>query len=166
MSNDNFFFREATVEDLPLILKWTEQLMAHESLDKTIELQLKENISQLLEEWLKNLISDNNSLIIIAIDKSKRPVCSAGLIVSYIQLQPNDFTQYALHGVIQMVWIDKKYRNNGLASQLVDYVEETFIDMSIPYCEIQYSNTNHEAEAFWHKSGYQKTSHNCRKILI
>jgi len=53
----------------------------------------------------------------------------------------------------------------GLASQLVDYVEKTFKNIDIPYCEIQFSDTNQGAEAFWIKNGYQKVSHNCRKML-
>ncbi len=165
MSLDDFSYREATKEDLPLILKWTVQLLAHESLKNEIELQLKDNVSLLLEEWLKNLISDKNTLIIIATDESKMPICSAGIIIGHIQLQPNDFTQYGLHGVIQMVWVDINYRNNGLASQLVAHVEETFVNMDVPYCEVQFSNSNCEADAFWSKSGYQKASHNCRKML-
>jgi len=66
MSRDNISYKEATIDDLPLILKWTELLMAYERLDTNVELHLKKNISPLLEDWLRNLISDNNSLIIIA----------------------------------------------------------------------------------------------------
>ncbi len=162
---DDFSYREATLEDWPLILKWTKQLMAHERLNNDIELQLKKNISFLLEEWLKNLIADNNSLVIITSDNSKTPPSPVGLIIGLIQIQPNNFTLYEFHGVIQMIWVEQTYRNNGLASQLVSYVEESFKQMDIPYCEIQYSDTNHEAEEFWFKSGYQKVSCNSRKML-
>lgn len=165
MSTGNYSFREATIDDLPLILKWTEQLMEHERLDDNIELQLNNKINSLLEEWLKNLISDNNTLIIVASEEAKDRDIPAGLIIGYLQLQPNNFTQYEFHGVIQMVWVEKQYRNSGLATQLLDYIEAIFKDMAIPYCEIQYSDSNSEAEAFWMKSGYQKVSHSCRKIL-
>jgi len=165
MLPDNFSYKEATIDDLSLILKWTKRLMSHEALDQDIELQLKKNISTLLKEWLKNLISDKNSLIIIANDESKTPLSSAALIIGYIQLQPNDFTQYTFHGVIQMIWVEEEYRNKGLASQLVDYIEDAFRHLDIPYCELQYSDTNLEAETFWLKSGYHKVSHHCRKML-
>ena len=164
MSN-NYSFREASSEDLPLILKWTEELMEHESLDQSIELPLVDNISELLEEWLKNLLEDNNALLILAIDESIQPETAQGLIIGYLQLQPNNFTKFTMHGIIQMVWVDQNQRKKGLASQLVRHMEDTFKNLDIPYCDIQYGNSNIEAEAFWKKAGYQKISQSCRKML-
>ena len=162
--SDAYSFREANINDLPLILKWTEELMEHEALDKSIEISLNENISELVAEWLENLINDNNSLIIIAAD-SQTPAKALGLIIGYMQLQPNNFTIFNMHGVIQMVWVDKGTREKGLATQLVKHMEDTFKNMNIPYCELQYSDSNCEAAAFWKKSGYQTVSHTCRKML-
>jgi len=157
-----YSFREATIDDLALILKWTEALMRHEALDNSLELPLVENISELVEDWLKNLISDNNSLLIIALDDSNIP---KGLIIGLMQLQPNEFTQFNMHGIIQMAWVDKDQRKQGLAMQLVNHMEDTFKNLQVPYCEIQYSASNIEAAAFWEKVGYQIVSHNCRKIF-
>lgn len=158
-----YSFREATVEDLSLILKWTEALMEHEVLDKSIALPLADNISELVKDWLKNLISDDNSLIIIATDELlKSP---HGLIIGYIQLQPNNFTVLNMHGVIQLVWVEKEQRKKGLALQLVNHMEDTFKNLQVPYCEIQYSASNSEAKAFWKKAGYQVISQSCRKMF-
>ncbi len=165
MSKHHFTFREATIEDLSLILKWTQSLMDHEAMDKDIELPLNHNIYELLEEWLKNLISDNNSLLIIATNESVNPHHTCGLIIGYLQLQPNNFTPFNMHGVIQMVWVEEDYRTKGLARQLVTHMEDTFKNLKIPYCEIQYSDANKEAKAFWEKSGYQVVSHSSRKML-
>ena len=162
---DNYSFREANINDLPLILKWTEELMDHEAMDKSIEISLNENISELVSDWLKNLITDNNALIIIASDDSPPPSKALGIIIGYMQLQPNNFTVFNMHGVIQMVWVEKKFRKKGLATLLVKHMEDTFKNLKIPYCEIQYSDSNSEAEAFWEKSGYQKVSHSCRKVF-
>ncbi len=165
MSSDNYSFREATIDDLPLILNWTEYLMEHEALDRSIELKLNPNISKLLEDWLEKLISDNNSLLIIAMDMSKSPPQAIGLIIGYLQLQPNNFTIFNMHGVIQMVWVEEEYRQKKIASRLVTYMEDTFRNLNIPYCEVQYSDTNSNASHFWDKTGYQKISHSCRKML-
>jgi len=161
--SDLFFFREAGIEDLPLILQWTQDLMVHEALDSSIELPLTDNISELLEDWLKNLITDNNSLIIIAMDQTQQ--IPLGIIIGYLQLQPNNFTVFDMHGVIQMVWVDKEQRKKGLAMQLVQHMEDTFKNLNISYCEIQYSSSNKEAQGFWCKAGYQVVSQNCRKML-
>lgn len=159
----NYTFREANLEDLSLILKWTEELMKHESLSKNLELPLVKNVSQLVEQWLQNLITDNNSLIIIAMEEPLS--IPKGVIIGYMQLQPNEFTVFNMHGIIQMVWVAKNHRQKGLAKQLVKHMEDTFKNVEIPYCEIQYSDSNEEAKAFWKKLGYQAVSHNCRKFL-
>lgn len=137
--------------------------MAHEALNDNIELPLVENISELIENWLANLITDNNCLIIIAMDETEK--VPLGLVIGYLQLQPNEFTIFDMHGVIQMVWVDVEQRKKGLASQLVKQMEDTFKNLKIPYCDIQYSATNTEAKGFWEKAGYQKTSQSCRKML-
>lgn len=160
---NNYSFKEANIDDLAQILTWTLALMEHEALDESIELKLSDNISELVEEWLKNLISDDNSLIIMAIDQSLN--IPKGLIIGYMQIQPNNFTNFEMHGVIQMVWVEKEQRLQGLAKELVQHMEDTFINLKIPYCEIQYSESNIEAKSFWSKAGYRLVSHSCRKML-
>ncbi|MFT5453073.1 MAG: ribosomal protein S18 acetylase RimI-like enzyme [Enterobacterales bacterium] len=162
---DTYSFREAKINDLPLIVKWTEDLMEHEAMDESIEISLDDNVSELVSDWLTNLITDNNSLIIIATDDSQTPAKATGLIIGYLQLQPNNFTIFNMHGVIQLVWVEKELRKTGLATQLVLHMEDTFKNLNVPYCEIQYSDSNSEAKAFWEKSGYTKVSHTCRKML-
>ncbi len=161
----NYTFREATIDDLSKIFKWTEELMDHETLDKQIELPLADDIHDLLQEWLKNLISDNNSLIIIATNELLPAPADVGFIVGFLQFQPNNFTKFNMHAVIQMVWVDPEQRKKGLALQLVKHMEDSFKNLKIPYCEVQYSDTNNEAEAFWGRAGYNIISHSCRKML-
>jgi len=160
-----YSFREATIDDISLIKKWTDDLMNHEALDNNIELPLADDIEKLIEDWLMNLITDNNSLIIIATDEAPSPPLDVGFIVGLLQLQPNNFTQFNMHGVVQMLWVDPAQRKKGLARQLVKHMEDTFINLNVPYCEIQYSDSNDEAVDFWENAGYKKISHSCRKIL-
>lgn len=157
-----YLFREANIDDLSSILNWTESLMDHEALDSIIELELSTDIAIELKTWLTNLIDDDNTLIVIAINElTKSPV---GIIIGYLQSQPNKFTIYEVHGVIQMVWVDLEQRQQGLAAKLVNAIEETFVNLDIPYCEIQYSQSNTEAAAFWEKVGFQVVNHTSRKF--
>ncbi len=165
MIKEKYSFREATIDDLSLVLSWVSELMQHESLDEHIELTLVDDIDDLLKNWIKNLITDNNSLIIIVSDNSQSNAVPLGFIAGLLQLQPNNFTIYKMHGVIQMVWVIPEQRNKGLAMQLVNYMEDTFRNLNVPYCEIQYSTSNNEAEAFWQKADYHTISHSCRKLL-
>jgi len=165
MASVPYSFREATIDDLSLIKQWTNDLMNHEALEKNIELPLADDINRLIQDWLINLITDNNSLIIIASDETTNPPVSLGFIVGLLQLQPNSFTKFNMHGVIQILWVDPAQRKKGLAIQLVKYMEDTFKNLKIPYCEVQYSDSNDEALVFWEKAGYISVSHSCRKIL-
>ena len=160
---DSYIFKEAEAGDLNQILQWTEALMEHELLSDDIELQLADNISGLLEEWIKHLIIDHNSLLIIAQDSNHQE--PKGLIIGYMQAQPNNFTIFEMHGVIQMVWVEPSERKKGLARKLVAQMETTFCNLHLPYCELQYSDSNLEAKAFWDQMGYKITSHSCRKIF-
>jgi ribosomal protein S18 acetylase RimI-like enzyme len=157
----DFNFREATMADLELLVTWTSELMRHERLDESIELPLANDIDGKLNTWLAGLVEDNNCLVIMAED-AKGP---CGLAIAAIQAQPNGFTPFEMHGVIQMVWVEPALRKQGLANILVGYIEQTFKALKVPYCEIQYSATNKEAEGFWAKMGYQVVSHNSRKML-
>jgi len=159
-------FRQANSDDLDQILVWTESLMTHEAHDENIEVPLSTDIHQQLKEWLSNLINDNNSLVIIADDHADEKLAkSLGMIIGLLQLQPNEFTKYELHGVIQMVWVAEEQRRKGLAHQLVAHMEQTFSNLNVPYCEIQYSTINREAEEFWNSVGYTAVSVTSRKIL-
>ena len=161
MSN-SLNYRQATQDDLPVVLEWTLALMHHEQIDPELELPLKANIKEQLNDWLTNLVTNDNALFIIAEDPQGN---ARGGILGIIQLAANDFVDVAVYGLIQMVWVNSEYRKQGIASALVRYMEETFKTMDIPYCEIQYSESNIEAEAFWKKSGYARVSQTCRKML-
>jgi len=160
-------FRQANSDDLDQILVWTESLMEHESHGDEIEVPLANDIHQQLKKWLSDLIHDNSSLVIIAqsdIDESRKNV-PLGMIIGLLQLQPNEFTQFELHGVIQMLWVSQQHRKQGLARQLVNHMEQTFSNLNVPYCEVQYSTINGEAEGFWQNLGYTPVSVTSRKIL-
>jgi ribosomal protein S18 acetylase RimI-like enzyme len=155
-------YRQATQDDLDILLAWTLRLMEHERVEESLELPLKQDVSEQVSTWLSNLIENDNALIIIADDQGGKPL---GGILGLVQLAANDFVDITVYGLIQMVWVDKDYRGQGIASSLVTYMEDTFKSLNIPYCEIQYSASNNEAKAFWVKTGYSTVSHTCRKFL-
>lgn len=161
MSGD-YLFRQAAESDLNLLVNWTMDLMAHEALDNDLEIPLKSDIKTRIEQWINSLLKSDNALYIIADDSAGIP---CGCILGIMQLAPNDFTEFTIQGLIQMVWVDESQRRNKLADQLVNHMEDTFKNLDIPYCEISFSISNQEAKGFWLTKGYQPVSQNCRKIL-
>lgn len=161
MSGD-YLFRQAAESDLNLLVNWTMDLMAHEALDNDLEIPLKSDIKTRIEQWINSLLKSDNSLYIIADDSAGIP---CGCILGIMQLAPNDFTEFTIQGLIQMVWVDESQRRNKLADQLVNHMEDTFKNLDIPYCDISFSISNQEAKGFWLAKGYQPVSQTCRKIL-
>jgi len=160
---NQYHFRTASESDLPLLLKWTLALMKHEAMGDDIELPLHDNIEELLNEWLLALLSNDSALFIISDDADSG--VSKGCILGIIQLAPNSFVVHPSNGLIQMIWVEPETRRTGLAAELLTHMEQTFKNLNIPYCEINYSINNLEAESFWQSKGYQPVSQNCRKFL-
>lgn len=160
--NTHYHFRQAELSDLGLLTSWTLELMEHEALNKELELPLKTDVDVRIKQWIESLLNSDNALYIIAEDQEQKP---RGCILGLMQLAPNDFIDFAIQGLIQMVWVEKSQRRNKLAHQLVTHMEDTFKNLEIPYCEISFSVSNAEAEAFWLASGYEPVSQTCRKFL-
>ncbi|MBT8448957.1 MAG: GNAT family N-acetyltransferase, partial [Gammaproteobacteria bacterium] len=149
-------FRTATENDLDNLLTWTQALMAHEQVSKELELQLAEDIQEQLRNWLDALLKSESALFILAETEDGTPM---GCILGLVEFNANPFTIHTTHGVIQLVWVEPKYRKDGLASQLLQYMETTFKELNIDYMEISYADGNKEAEAFWNRQGYRSVSH-------
>lgn len=157
-----FQFRQAFQADLPQLLEWTKALMAHEAIEEHLELPLKDNLDEKLNKWLETLLGNENALFIIAENADNQP---SGCILGLMQLAPNDFIDFTIHGMIQMVWVEPNLRRSGLAGLLVEHMENTFRNLNIPYCEISHSMGNEEAAGFWQAKGYTPVSQTCRKFL-
>ena len=155
-------FREANIEDLAILCQWTLDLMAHEAVDESLELPLNSDLKNKIANWLRTLIESENALFIVAIDDNETP---CGCVLGMLQMAPNDFVDFNMHGLVQMIWVEPEYRRHGIAQQLLQHMEQTFTNLDVPFCEISYSVTNQEAESFWHDNGYKPVSKTCRKFL-
>ena len=155
-------FRTATEADLDNLLTWTQALMQHEQVSKELELELADDIEEQLRKWLDALLKSESALFILAETEAGVPM---GCILGLVEFNMNPFTVHTTHGVIQLVWVEPQHRKDGLASQLLQYMETTFKELNIDYMEISYADGNKEAEAFWNKQGYRSISHKSRKYL-
>ena len=146
--SSQYIFREATVSDLNLINQWTLDLIEHEALDASIELPLKTDYKEKVFQWLSTLINSENALFILAENTNSE---LHGCVLGMLQLVPNEFIDFTMQGLIQMVWVDKKYRRAGLAGQLVKQMEDSFKTLGVPYCEISFSvaNSNDDFACGW-----------------
>ena len=157
-------FRTATQQDVNLLARWTLALHQHEkstTYHPEIELEVSGDFNQQVNTWLAGLIDHERTLMMLA-EIAQQPV---GMIFGYIASQPNQFTPYPCHGVIQTVWVEPDYRRQGIADKLVRGMETCMHDNNVPYIEIQFLPGNQHAEAFWQRQGYLPAHITSRKFI-
>ncbi len=157
-TSSNIQTRQAIVNDLQTIVKFTLKLHQHED-DGNIASHI--NFKCNLTQWLTNELDDPRTLFLIAED-NREPV---GFIGATTIINDNGFLANPIKGVIQLLWIEPEYRKNHLADKLVSDIEQCFKSMGIAYIECTYTASNQEAKSFWSKQAYKENSITARKFI-
>lgn len=153
--------RQANDNDHQQLLQWTQCLQAYEAEHGKAMLQVSDNIERYLEQWLKELQHNASSLILVA-ELDQKP---AGFILGALLMQPNPFTVYQSHGVVQLLWVDEQYRQHAIASRLLEQISAVFKELGAGYIEIQHIAANVPAVNFWQKHGFEACGVIRRKFL-
>ncbi len=151
-------FRQASEQDLEQITDWTLKLHHHED---DASLAVNEQFNQHLKQWLSLEIANPNYLFLIA-EINQQPI---GFIAATSVLNDNGFLRAPIKGVVQLIWVDTEYRQQNIASQLVDEVQKCFESIGITYIECSYTINNNEAQKFWQKKHFQPFSISARKLI-
>jgi ribosomal protein S18 acetylase RimI-like enzyme len=144
-----------------MLLQWTIALQSYEAEHGKAMLPVVNNLAPLLGNWLNDLLSNPNSLILIAED-SQGPI---GFILGFLQIQPNPFTIFQSHGIIQLVWVEERVRQQGIAAKLVEQMTTVLRESGAGYIEIQHIAANVPAVQFWQNQGYEACGVIRRKFL-
>jgi ribosomal protein S18 acetylase RimI-like enzyme len=88
-----------------------------------------------------------------------------GFALGFLQTQPNPFTPFQSHGVIQLLWVDDAWRGQGIARGLVSQLVAVFKESGAGYIEIQHIAANVPAASFWQDSGFDVCGMTRRKFL-
>ena len=153
--------RQAQNSDHTKLLQWTLALQAYEAQHGHAMLSVVDNLPALLAGWLRDLQQNPQVLILIA-ENNGEPI---GYILGLLQQQPNPFTVYQCHGVVQLLWVDDALRQQGIAAQLLDKMTSVFRELGAGYIEIQHIAAEVPAAAFWQKHGYDACGVIRRKFM-
>ena len=150
--------RQAEASDLLKILAYTLKLHQHED-----DGQLKNNslFEANLKRWLTNELNNPLSLFLIAESNEK----AIGFIGATTVINDNGFLDDPTKGLIQLLWVEERYRKQHVAQKLLAEVENCFKHSGVNYVEANYTSTNKLAESFWGKCGYLQSSITVRKFL-
>ncbi|MBI2380966.1 MAG: GNAT family N-acetyltransferase [Gammaproteobacteria bacterium] len=155
-----FYIRKAESKDIPYLIESSILLEQHERGDSPTALALAPDFRASLEAWFQAVIAQDESLALVADNEE----CPIGFALAYIAPQPNGFTVFRCHGIIQILWTNPDMRRMGVAAGLLTAIEACFTALSVPYAEISYTARNESARTFWTAQGFQVDSMTCRKF--
>lgn len=158
MTSSPFTIRQANPRDIDVIFQYTIALHQHED---DGEIPPHKHFTINLKKWLLSELNNLASLFLIIEDKR----IPFGFIGATSIVNDNGFLESPVKGVIQLLWVDKDYRNKHAANMLLEEVEKCFRELGIQFSECSYTVSNSLAESFWTKNGYLKSSITNRKKL-
>lgn len=154
--------RLATTADLPFIVAGAKALAELEQADAA--LPLKADFEERLEQYFQHMLDTPSALMLIA-ESSIAGEPALGYLAGSLQTMPNDFTNVALYGLIQILWVNESARRGGIGQTLLTLFEATLREQGVHHVDAQYARSNVPAAEFWQRNGYQPISVTVRKFL-
>ncbi len=106
------------------------------------------------KKYLRPVMKDNNSLVLVALDGEKVVGYSYSLIND-----PSDLEKFRQVGVIHDFFITADYRRRGIGEKIYNEILKWFKSRDIDRIELQVIAKNEAACSFWRKHGYGDFEH-------
>lgn len=162
--------RLATPADLPFIVAGAQALAAQEQPDSG--LPLKPDFEHRLTHYFQHLLATPSALLLVAEQALPEQQTDAtnqrnllGYIAGSLQTMPNDFTEVALYGLVQVLWVSESARRLHIGQTLLQLFEATLREQGVNHIDAQHASSNLPAASFWQKQGYRPVSATVRKAL-
>ena len=139
--------RKATLDDLPILLEFEQQLIYVERpMDPSLE-QIKETHYYDISAF----ITTDNSTLYVAVIEEEIVGCGYGLI------RPNKskFTQKE-HGFIGFIYVKDAFRGNGIGKLIINTICDWFKTKDISEVRLTVYTKNHTAIKAYEKIGFEK----------
>lgn len=151
-----FVIREATEDDLPLLVEFLAKLALHVA--GSGPQTLKERERQRLMEVLRSALGDENKRLFVA-DSPEAGLVGMGYVYVYRsqgiweQAEPVEYRT----GVIDDVWVEPEFRSLGVFRALLKRLVAFAESHNAHELVLEYSATNKQARAVWTKMGFKTT---------
>jgi len=157
MDSTDFTVREATTDDIPVLVDYMVDLALHVSGDRRETLTSEARERLIL--FLADCIEDTEKLIVVACESKDEANRVIGMGNIQIWRSPSLWDEAeapeTLSGFIDDLWVDPDYRRLGvmdlILTRLLDYAEQHRIKELI----LEYSIANKEAASVWSKLGFE-----------
>ena len=143
--------RPATPEDVPAVLPMVAKVCAfHEALDPA-KYGFREAPARMYDKWLAARSADPRSVFLVA-------DAGAGRLVGFLvgTVEP-ELSIYRLKefGFVHDVWVEEKYRHEGIARQMVTLAVERFRDIGVRQVRLDTANANDAARGLFTACGFR-----------
>lgn len=125
-------FRKATLKDIPLLLQCRLALL-HSAIGSGDTEQWKFVKSQ-IELYYKTAIQDKTHIAFLAFDGD---MCVGTGGVCFYQVLPTYFKPTGKKAYIINMYTEPKYRNQGIATQILNFLVEECFQQNIPYITLE-----------------------------
>jgi ribosomal protein S18 acetylase RimI-like enzyme len=152
--------RPATPDDVPAVLPMVRAVCAfHEQLDPA-KYSFRGDPGAMYDDWLQRRAEDGDSVFLVADagpiggddDESPRRKL-VGFIVGTVS---NEIPIYRIqrYGFLHDLWVEPRYRNEGIGRQLVTEAVARFRDIGVPQVRLDTAYANEPARSLFRACGF------------
>lgn len=150
--------RSATPEDVPKVLPMVRKIAAfHENLDPA-KYSFRSDPGEMYRGWLTKRAGDPRSVFLVAdagLGADDQRVL-AGFLIATIEPEISIYTVREF-GFIHDVWVDDRYRNEGIARQMVTLAIERFRAIGVEQIRLDVLVGNDPARGLFTSCGFRPT---------
>ncbi len=148
--------RSATVTDVPAVLPMVDRACAfHERLDPA-KYAFLANPGEMYRDWLIARATDSQSVFLIADAESGPTPDVVGFLVGSVEREIPIY-RVKRFGFVHELWVEEKYRNEGIARQLVTLAVERFTTIGVPQVRLDVAWDNQAARSLFAACGFRPT---------
>jgi len=148
--------REATVEDVPVLVGFLVDLGLHVSGGKRHTLSKK--AKKRLQAFVREYLDHSDKFMVVACNPENEPVGMGNIQIWHnpnLWEEAEDLEQKS--GFIDDLWVEPAYRKQGIMSRILDVLIEFAKSHDIEELILEYAITNDEAAAVWERLGFTPT---------
>lgn len=145
--------RPARPEDVPAVLPMVRKVCAfHEALDPA-KYGFRDDPGKMYEDWLVRRATDPRSVFLV-VDRGDNTTAIAGFLVGTVE---KEIPIYRLKefGFIHDLWVEEKYRNEGIARQMVTLAVERFREIGVEQVRLDAAWGNDPARNLFAACGFR-----------
>jgi ribosomal protein S18 acetylase RimI-like enzyme len=143
--------RPATPDDVPAVLPMVRKVCAfHEALDPA-KYGFSGDPAQMYDRWLARRAKDPRSVFLVAEAEPGR------LVAFLVGSAEEEIPIYRLKefGFIHDLWVEEKYRNEGIARQMVTLAVEQFRQIGVKQVRLDAAWANEPARSLFGACGFR-----------